>query len=305
MFADGFVYALGDRKVHVEESAAAGRLVSTAADLMEAGFRWHHVCEPSTSAYDLARAAVAQLASHDRLGPIDAVVYATCLPQNANAGDAAAWQRTGDVKTLMDFPVSRLLADFDLGDAVAFGLDQQACTVMLGSLRLARALLADEPGWERVLCVTADRFPEGSRYEQAYNLISDGAAACVVSRAPAAFRLLAAHQITNGALSQATDDETVGTYFSYTHRLVARDARAGRAGAGRRRLGRAAEHQRQGVAHPRPPRRRGGRAHLDALDARRRPRHLGRQHREPRRPRRVRRAAAGRIASCSTWRASA
>jgi 3-oxoacyl-[acyl-carrier-protein] synthase-3 len=32
---------------------------------------------------------------------------------------------------------------------------------------------------------------------------------------------VAAHQITNGALAQATDDETVGCYFSFTHRLVA------------------------------------------------------------------------------------
>jgi 3-oxoacyl-[acyl-carrier-protein] synthase-3 len=120
----------------------------------------------------------------------------------------------------MDFPASRLQSRFDLDRAVAIGLNQQACTSMLGSVRLAGALLRDEPGWERVLCLTADRFPEGSRYEQAYNLISDGAAACVVTRAPAAFRLVAAHQITNGGLAAASDDEAVGTYFSYMHRLI-------------------------------------------------------------------------------------
>ena len=48
----------------------------------------------------------------------------------------------------------------------------------------------------------------------------DGAAGCVVSRVPAGFRLIASHHITNGALVHAGDDETVGVYFSYTHRLV-------------------------------------------------------------------------------------
>jgi 3-oxoacyl-[acyl-carrier-protein] synthase-3 len=91
---------------------------------------------------------------------------------------------------------------------------------MLGSLRLAAALLLAEPGWQRVLCVTADRFPTGAVYEQAYNLISDGAAACVVGREPGPFRLVTVHQITNGGLGQASDDETVGSYFGYMHRAV-------------------------------------------------------------------------------------
>jgi 3-oxoacyl-[acyl-carrier-protein] synthase-3 len=100
------------------------------------------------------------------------------------------------------------------------GLNQQACTSMLGSMRLARALLAAEPDLRRVLCVTADRFPEGSLYEQAYNPISDGAAACLVGREPAELRIRACHHITNGGLAQAGDDETVGSYFAYMHRLI-------------------------------------------------------------------------------------
>jgi 3-oxoacyl-[acyl-carrier-protein] synthase-3 len=217
---DGFVYALGQIKRDVEQTEADGRLFSTAADLVSAGFRWHHVCDPETTAYDLARLAVAQLADQGRLGGIDAIVYATCLTLNGNLGSPAEFERTSDVKHLMDYPGSRLQAAFGLDDAVVVGLNQQACTSMLGSIRLADALLASEAEWDRILCVTADRFPEGAVYEQAYNLISDGAAACVVSRATNAFRLVTAHQVTNGALAQATDDETVGTYFSFTHRLV-------------------------------------------------------------------------------------
>jgi 3-oxoacyl-[acyl-carrier-protein] synthase-3 len=220
VYVDGFVHSLGARKFHVTESAAADRTVTPAADLQKAGFEWHHICDASATAYDLARAAVAQLADQDGLRRADAIVYATCIPVNANTGSTEEFARTRDVKHLMDFPASRLQSDFGLDHAVVFGLDQQACTAMLGSMRLARALLSDEPEWERVLCVNADRLPDGARYEQAYNLMSDGGAACIVSREPAAFKLLAAHQITNGALSYASDDETVGSYFSFTHRIV-------------------------------------------------------------------------------------
>lgn len=219
VYVSDFVYALGGRKVHVSESETAGRLVSTAADLESAGFRWHHICEPGDSAYDLAESVTAQLAEGGRLVGVDAIVYATCLPLNGNVGSPAEFERTRDVKYLMDFPASRLQARFELNEAVVLGLNQQACTAMPGSIRLAGALLAAEPGWRRVLCVTADRFPEGAVYEQAYNLISDGGAACLVGREPVGFRLVTGHQITNGALGRASDDETVGAYFSYTHRL--------------------------------------------------------------------------------------
>lgn len=219
VYVSDFVYALGSRKTHVTESEAAGRLLSSAEDLESAGFGWHHLCEPGDSAYGLAEAVTQQLAETGRLTGIDAIVYATCLPLNGNVGDPAEFARTRDVKHLMDFPASRLQAQFGLTDAVVLGLNQQACTAMPGSVRLAGALLAAEPSWRKVLCVTADRFPDGAIYEQAYNLISDGGAACLVGREPEGFRLVSAHQITNGALGQATDDETVGSYFSFTHRL--------------------------------------------------------------------------------------
>jgi 3-oxoacyl-[acyl-carrier-protein] synthase III len=204
----------------VTESAAAGLLRSDPADLIAAGFGWHHLCRPETSAYDLACEAVRKLAADHPLDDVDAIVYATCLPLNGNAGSAQEWTRSRDVKHLMDFPGSRLQAEFGLTQAVVIGLNQQACTAMLGSMRLAKALLATEPDWRRVLCVTADRFPDGSAYEQAYNPISDGAAACLIGREPRGLRILTCHQITNGGLAQASDDETVGSYFAYTARLI-------------------------------------------------------------------------------------
>jgi len=218
-YVDSFCFALGSRQQSVETSVAAGLTLTGVGELRDAGFRHHHICEDGETAYDLARGATATLRAEVLQG-VDAIIYATCIPVNANIGDPALYDKSGDVKHLMDFPASRLQADLGLDGAIVIGLNQQACTSMLGSIRLAGALLAGEPDMHKVLCLSADRFPVGALYEQAYSLISDGAAACVVSRAPASYRLVAAHHITNGAMVAADDDETVGAYFSYTHRLV-------------------------------------------------------------------------------------
>ena len=217
VYVHDFALALGQHEHTLEESVATGRTHSAAQALREAGFRRHRTAG-AENAYDLARRAVTPIAAAcDGAG---AIIYATCLPGNGNIGDEARFRATRDVKHVMDFPVSHLQADFGLDRAAAIGLNQQACTSMLGSMRLAKALLRDEPELGRILCVSSDRFPAGAEYEQAYNLISDGAAACVVSLAPRGYRIVACHQLTNGALAQASDDETVGTYFSYTARLL-------------------------------------------------------------------------------------
>jgi 3-oxoacyl-[acyl-carrier-protein] synthase-3 len=217
-FVDHLSFALGSVREDLDAAVAAERTISSAATLRSAGFAFHHRCAEGESAYDLARRAVEPM--RDRLGRIDAIVYATCLPMNGNLGERARFEETRDVKHLMDFPASHLQADFGLDGAAVIGISQQACTGMLGSLRLARALIATEPEMSRILCLTADRFPEGALYEQSYNLISDGAAACVVSREEAAFEYVGGHQITNGALAAASDDETVGSFFNYTHRAI-------------------------------------------------------------------------------------
>ncbi len=218
VYVDHLSFALGDDTRSVEDAHERGLTISKATDLREAGFTQHHVCRPQTTAYDLASSAVSKIKEH--LNGTGAIVYSTCLPLNGNMGDENKFKETRDVKYLMDFPASHLQADFGLDRAFVIGLNQQACTGVLGSLRLARMLLVSEPQIQRVLCVTSDRFPPGALYEQAYNLISDGAVACVVHTASGAFRLLACHAITNGAMAQASDDETVGSYFNYTFRVI-------------------------------------------------------------------------------------
>ncbi|MCZ6869097.1 MAG: hypothetical protein O7G84_06310 [Gammaproteobacteria bacterium] len=218
VYLNHLAYALGGCSQDVEAAGAAGLLLSPAAALRDAGFDKHHYCAPDEDAYGLARQALA--ASNIDPSIVDCIVYATCLPLNANLCPLSRFEGSGDVKHLMDFPASRLQADHGMENAFVVGLNQQACTGMLGSVRLARNMLAGEPDLENILCITADRFPVGALYEQAYNLISDGGAACLVSRRPEGFRILATHHLTNGALAQASDDQTVGSFFTYVHRVV-------------------------------------------------------------------------------------
>ena len=212
------VYALGDTTYTVDESVSASRTLSSADTLREAGFQTHHVCSPDSGVQDLAARTAVQLG--ECLDTVSTVIFSTCLPMNGSVGSFADYQESRDVKHLMDFPASRLQAACGLQETQVIGLNQQACTGMLGGIRLARALLRSENDIDDILCITADRFPPDAIYEQSYNLISDGGAAVVISRLERGFRVIGCHQITNGALVQASDDEAVGTYFNYTHRLV-------------------------------------------------------------------------------------
>lgn len=211
-------YCLGDRIFTVEESAKSGRLFSSAQTLKDSGFARHCLCSDNQSAYDLARDCAKRL--EKKLEGIGAIVYSTCLPMNGNCGDEEKFRQSKDVKYLMDFPGSHLQSEFNMEKAFVLGINQQACTGMLGSLRVAKMLLNDDTELDSVLCLSADRFPHGAVYEQAYNLISDGAAAAIVTRSPARFRIVACHGITNGGLAQASDEEAAGTYFVYCNRVI-------------------------------------------------------------------------------------
>lgn len=209
-------YALGDIRQDLATSKKTGHVTSEIQPYLEAGFSHHHMA--SGSVYDLAKRAVEPIRPH--LEGTDLILYATCLTLNGNIGAESDFQKTRDVKYLMDYPASHLQADFGLEQASVMGLNQQACTSVIGSLRVGTAMIENDSSINKVLCVTADRFPPGAVYEQTYNLISDGGSACVLSREPAGYRIIAAHAITNGALARANDDEAVGSYFSYTVRLL-------------------------------------------------------------------------------------
>jgi len=209
--------ALGSIRATIEESAQQGRFFSDLKVLIGAGFRNHHLSAAGESAYDLGLAAVRGLTFET--SRVTTLIYASCLPVNENLGDTAAFAKDGDVKHHLDFPASRLQAELDLR-ADVIGVSQQACTGTLGAIRIASSLLRSEVGQDQILCVSADRFPPGASYEQAYSVISDGAVAFMLSKESRGFRVLASRAITVGALSSASDDETVGSFFPYMHRIT-------------------------------------------------------------------------------------
>jgi 3-oxoacyl-[acyl-carrier-protein] synthase-3 len=221
VYISSLAYQLGDIHETIEEAETKKLLVSAKEQLIDGGFSRHYRCSENIKALDLALASSKETLKKCDLNKNDigAIVYATCFPINANCGSAEEFERTRDVKHLLDYPASHLQAKLELSQSFVVGIDQQACTSMLGSIRLARSLIASGE-IEHALCLTADRFPKNAIYEQSYNLISDGAASVIVSSRPSGYKILASHQITNGAMAQASDDETVGFYFNYTCRLV-------------------------------------------------------------------------------------
>jgi 3-oxoacyl-[acyl-carrier-protein] synthase III len=218
VYLDHLSFSLGEKELTVNEAAEQKLTTSNASVLSDAGFHKHHVCNNGTSGLDLAMKAIEPIREHAEKA--NAIVYSTCIPINASIGDSRRFMQTRDVKHLMDFPASHLQERLNLENAQIFGLSQQACTGLLGSIRMGRMLLQTEPLFQEILCVTSDRFPEGAMYEQSYNLISDGAAACMLSKNPGSFLVECCHAITNGALARANDDETVGTFFNYAHRCI-------------------------------------------------------------------------------------
>ena len=210
-------WSLGEEPYTVEQSSDRGRLFSDPYALRAGGFHQHHVAGVETTALDLAQRAVAGIG--DAVNGCDAIVFATALLESAVRSGDERFAETRDVRWLMDFNGCALQAALDL-DAQVFGLTQQACTGLLGAMRLARCLI-EAGDCRRVLCVTADRFPSGARYEQAYNLISDGAAAGVLSRGGSGFRLLGWDHVTDGRRRTCGDEATLGSYFAGTARSVA------------------------------------------------------------------------------------
>ena len=213
---------LGQQRLSLEDSAAAGRLRSRPQALRDAGFACHRLALPSESAMDLAHSALSPLAaSHRDAGAL--VLACTLTPQLVR-------EPTREVTQHLGLGGARLLAGLQLQRAFVAGVTEQACTSALGALRVARGLLAAEPDLSPILACAADRLPEGVTLEQGFSPLSDGAAACVVSTQARGYRLVAFHAVVHGALAGADDDQAMGRLFPVANALV-RDvlARAGKA----------------------------------------------------------------------------
>lgn len=226
---DAVTYWLPDAAPTLEELERRGALRGPASTLAGFGFRHARIAE-AESHVDMAVSAVRDLLGETGTRPeeIDLVLYAGALTSSTTMECAPA--PAGSVlhlRDLMDFfkyPVSRLQSELDLTNAAVAGVDQQGCAAIFSAVRLARATLLAEPEVRTVLCVSADKLPPGSSREVVYNLVSDGACAMLVRRAPARNRVIAMHQVTKGAFWDAgsLENEIIAAYFP-TARTVIED----------------------------------------------------------------------------------
>lgn len=153
-------------------------LVSPAENMAGFGFTGAFIADDihalALSAAQKALAAAALAPEH-----IGALLWAGALPSShVCASEAPA----GNVLDCFCFSASRLQEELRLTHASVCGIAQQGCAGMFAALRHARALLAAEPELDHVLCVGADALPPGAQREILYNVISDAACACVISR---------------------------------------------------------------------------------------------------------------------------
>jgi 3-oxoacyl-[acyl-carrier-protein] synthase III len=168
--------------------------------------------------YDLAfQAATTLLREHD-IDPstIDALIYGGAPGSIAFAkpGDAAARARGLCDARRFEYPATRLQFDLGLDRATVLGIDQLACTAILGGVRLARALCVAE-GLKRVLCVASEFYPAEAGREAITNCTSDAACALLVERNAVRNRIVGGASVTKGYYwsASAMRDEVMASYF--------------------------------------------------------------------------------------------
>lgn len=148
IYLDNFGYALGSEKNNVADGSKD--YFSPRSSLINSGFENHYTCSNVQTPYCLAKAAVDKIVNRliqedDSITTIDEIIYATCLTRNGNLGSWDTFTETSNVKPLMDFPVSHLQAEFNMDKAFVLGINQMACTSLLGAIRVAKSLLILEP----------------------------------------------------------------------------------------------------------------------------------------------------------------
>ncbi len=218
-------YYLPPTERTVEEVVAAGQSNSDQEKLTRLGFHTIRVAgdEPVGQMAVKAVRDLTRRSGFD-LARVDVILYAGGLASSSvvTTDDQERWGGMTDPTPLFRFPGPSLQAALGIPNASVIGLTQLACNAFQATLRVARGLIAAEPGVNHVLCVASDRFPASAKREIVYNLMSDGACAAVVSRGEERNRLLAMTQITRGAYWDSTisHDQLIAAYFPLARRAI-------------------------------------------------------------------------------------
>jgi 3-oxoacyl-[acyl-carrier-protein] synthase-3 len=219
----GVAAVLPPRKVALEELARLGLLTSHPAALRELGFSAAHLADDTHDAAWLARTAAERALNEARIKPEDIglLVYAGGLADSHQVGPIAEINDHAGLMRRFCYPSARLQDELGLDGAEVLGVAQQGCASMFAAIRIARSALVGDPRLQHVLCVGGDVLPPKSSREIVYNVISDAAAAVVVSRVSEQDRWLGYHQISRGYYwdTPLRQSEIIAAYFP-TSRLA-------------------------------------------------------------------------------------
>lgn len=219
----GVAYALPARRRSLSELATFGQLESDPSLLAQFGFDGVYVAEDETP-YSLALAAATAVLSEQRIPPesVDLLLYcgtsALAFAARGSASDAACHLST---TRRFQYPATRLQYDLGLERASAIALDQLACTSLFAAVRLARAAIAAGEA-RRVLCVSAEFFPECAGREAIFNVTADAGCAVLVDDAPQRNRILASAESTKGYYwdADALRNEIIASYFPTAKHVI-------------------------------------------------------------------------------------
>lgn len=220
----GVAGVLAPRRISLGELADRGLLASSPETLTSLGFSHAHVADAKHDTGWLAETAARAALADAQLAPqqIDVLIWASALPENHLRPASAAPATPLDfLLGKFNYHSSWLQERLGLERASLLGNAQQGCGGMFGALRTAHALIASDARVRHVLCVGADVLPPAAPREILYNVISDAAAAVVVSRAATRDRWVAYHQVSKGYYWNVPEKqkEIIASYFP-TSRLV-------------------------------------------------------------------------------------
>ena len=219
----GIAYALPARRRSLSELARLGQLESDASLLRQFGFDGVFVAEEE-SPYSLALAAASAVLARESvpLESVDLLLYcgtsSLAFASRGTATDVAC--RLGTTQRFQ-YPAGRLQYDLGLERASAIALDQLACTSLFAAVRLARAAIAAGDA-RRVLCVSAEFFPECAGREAIFNVTGDAGCAVIVDGVAQRNRILASAERTKGYYwdADALRNEIVASYFPTAKHVI-------------------------------------------------------------------------------------
>jgi 3-oxoacyl-[acyl-carrier-protein] synthase III len=210
-------YVLGTETVSVEELGNRGLLETPASRLQEFGF--HCVRLSQEPSHELGMRAARKLLEVASVDPesVDAIFYVGATP----VSHAIV---TDDPRSAFNYPAAYLQYELELTRAITTGISQIGCAGLITAVAMARNFLVANDFASRVLCVSSDVFPAGSRREMIYNVISDGACALLVEKGVEKNRILDYRQVTKGYYWDLTTkkNEIAAAYFP-TARAIMQD----------------------------------------------------------------------------------